>query len=155
MNTIQNEVLATLKKITFHIEELVGMALEVRVQDPKAVEMQQRQELELEVWGELNCMLAAKADYKKFFSDTTDSIEAFLVSGKLAGAQVANQVFRSKESAREYMNSLDSGTLWSTEIKRGKGTLWGRKPYALFFSRTRVEYTGYVLKGNKNKKASV
>jgi hypothetical protein len=153
MNTIQNEVLATLKKITFHIEELVGMALEVRVQDPEA---EQRQDLESKVWGELNCMLATKADYKKFYvSDTTESVEAFLVSGKLAGAQVANQVFRSRESAREYMNSLDSGTLWSTEIKRGKGTLWGRKPYALFISRTRVEYTGYVLKGNKNKKASV
>ena len=152
MNTIQNEVLATLKKITFHIEELVGMALEVRVQPTEDAEAQQRRELESKIWGELDCMLAAKADYKKFYaSDTTEAVEAFLVSGKLAGSQVANQVFRSKDKAREYMNSIDSGTLWSTEIKRGRGTLWGRKPYALFISRQRVEYTGYVLKGNKKK----
>jgi hypothetical protein len=161
---IENAVLDTLKRITVNIEELIGLALQVHTTTQaksvdaeaeakaKAEEEQKRQHID-SVWSDKQQMLAIQADYKAFYvSDESEPVEAFLVTGKLAGAQVANQVFRSQDDARGHLNSLDSGTMWATEIKKGRGTLWGRKPFAIYISRQRLEYIGYTIKPKKAKK---
>ena len=157
---IENAVLDTLKKITGNLEQLIGLALQVHTTTQKAVdaeaetkaEEQKRQHID-SVWSGKPQMLAIQSDYKAFYvTDESEPVEAFLVTGKLAGAQVANQVFRSKDDARSHLNSLDSGTMWSTEIKKGRGTLWGRKPFAIYLSRQRLEYIGYTIKPKKAKK---
>ena len=137
MSEIQNAVLEALKKITINIEELVGLALQVQVQQPKPVKPEKN------FWESGDSMFATLVDYKKFYESEEEEVEGYLVTGKVTGAQVTKYVFRKLEDAQKHLQTLDSGTIWRSDVKKGKGTLWGRKPFAIYLYRERIECRGY------------
>ena len=129
---IQNEVLAAMKTINDEIIKLVGMAVAVSTPAPAQAKPSFDKE---ELFKDGSVLVVQHTG--TFNHLDGPEIQAFVVTGRVAGKAKHAEAFGSKEAAYAASESLDTCSVWETPVKMAQsgGSLWGRKPYAYMSSK--------------------